>query len=717
MDKSLSADARADLLVKEMTLDEKIQLVNGGRGPGAPAAAATRSLGGAGFIAGVERLGIPDLQAADSASGVTHSSRYGRYSTALPSNLAASMTWNPSLAYDYGALIGRELRDQGYNVSLGGGVNITREPRNGRNFEYNGEDPILAGTTVGELMKGMQSVHMITDIKHYAVNDQETGRTIVNAILDERTLRESDLLAFEIGLHISKASAVMCSYNKVNGDWSCENKYLLTDVLKNTWGFKGWVMSDWNGTHSTEKAALAGLDQEEPGSTYFGEKLKQAILAGAVPPARLDDMVHRILRSEIASGVFDDPPQQQVPDAIGGFEVAQKVAEQSIVLLKNRGGVLPLDPARSHHVLLIGSHADVGVLTGGGSAQVDPPGGNPVRPPANTATTGVAGSFTARGAVWMSTPPLKYLRSQMPQAEVEYDAGTDVDAAAKKAAKADVAIVFVNQPMSEGSDGNMKLPENQDALVDAIAGANKNTVVVLETGGPVLMPWAEKVSAIVEAWYPGVAGGQAIAAVLSGSVNPSGKLSITFPRSIEDLPHPNIFGAGLVPAPAATPGGRPQIPPFDAAYTEGLMVGYKWFDAKKKDPLFAFGQGLSYTTYRYSNAKATQGNGIQVSFTVKNTGKRAGTEVSEVYLGMPESTGEPPKRLVGWSRTELGPGEEKTVTVTVDPHYCAVFNPDQHGWEIVAGDYAVMIGGASNDLPLKQSVHLDNASLSPLAAE
>jgi beta-glucosidase len=734
MDKSLSADARADLLVQAMTLDEKIGLVNGGRGGfGGPGATATptRSVGGAGFIAGIERLGIPDLQMADSAVGVVRSARYGRYSTALPSTLAASATWDPVMASSYGALIGQELRDQGYTMSLGGGVNITRESRNGRNFEYNGEDPILAGTMVGELMKGMQSVHMITDIKHYAVNDQETGRNIVNAVLDERTLRESDLLAFEIGLHISKASAVMCGYNKVNGDWDCENKYLLTDVLKNTWGFKGWVLSDWGGTHSTEKAALAGLDQEMPGSTYFGEKLKQAVTDGTVPTARLDDMVHRIVRSMISSGIFDDPPQQTVPNPFAGFAVARKVAEQSIVLLKNNGGVLPLDSSKAHHVLLIGSHADVGVLSGGGSAQVDPPGGNPVAPPANTATTGVAGSFTARGSVWMPSSPLKFLQEQMPQAQVEYDPGTDVAAAVRKAAKADVAIVFVNQPMSEGRDGDLALPDNQDALVSAVAGANKNTVVVLETGGPVLMPWSDKAAAIVAAWFPGIAGGQAIAEVLTGAVNPSGKLSVTFPRSIDDLPHHDIFGLSLVqaqqqqPRPALTPGAtaaapaggaRQGLPPFDAPYTEGLQVGYKWYDAQKKAPLFAFGYGLSYTTYRYGNAKATQGNGIQVSFAVKNTGKRMGTEISEVYLAMPQSTGEPPKRLIGWSRTELGPGEEKNVTITVDPHYCAIFNTEKHEWEVVAGDYQVMIGGSSSDLPLKQEIHLESAFLPPMSA-
>ena len=725
-DKSLNADQRADLWVKAMTLDEKIGLVNGGRR--APAGTLTRSLGGAGFIPGIERLGIPDLQMADSAVGVTKGAGHSRYSTALPSALAASASWNTDAAHEYGALIGRELREQGYNMSLGGGVNITREPRNGRNFEYQGEDPILAGTMVGELMKGMQSTHMITDIKHYAVNDQETGRNIVNAQLDERSLRESDLLAFEIGLHISKASAVMCSYNKVNGDWACENKYLLTDVLKDTWGFKGWVLSDWGGTHSTEKAAMAGLDQEMPGSTYFGEALKKAVMDGTIPEARLDDMVHRILRSEIKSGVIDDPPQPRVPEVFAGLEFARKVEEQGIVLLKNRGGALPLDPAKALHILVVGSHADVGVLSGGGSAQVDAPGGNAVQPPANAQTTGVTGSFTARGSVWMPSSPLRALRAQMPQAVIAFDQGTDAQEAAKQAAKADVAIVFVNQPMSEGRDGNLALPDNQDALVDAVAAANKNVIVVLETGGPVLMPWADKVNAIMSAWYPGISGGQAIAEVLTGAVNPSGKLSVTFTRAIADLPHAEVFGTELLRAQEQAPrvagpangggGGRPPLPPFDAPYSEGLLVGYKWYDAKQKEPLFAFGHGLSYTTYAYSNARiAHKQGGIEVTFDVKNVGSRAGAEISEVYLAMPQSTGEPPKRLVGWSRTELRAGEQKTVTVWIDPHYCAVFDATKHGWGVVGGDYKLMIGGSSRELPLTQSIHLEQASLAPLSAE
>ena len=334
MDKSLPPDQRADLVITQMTLDEKIQLVHGGQaGRGAP----SPSNGGAGWIPGIARLGIPDINMADSAVGVTRGAATSRYSTLLPSTLGLAASWDAKAGHLYGSVIGRELRDQGYNMSIGGGVDITREPRNGRNFEYCGEDPILAGKMVGQLMKGMQDQQVMGDIKHYALNDQETGRNIGNVILDKRSMRESDLLAFEIGLRESHAVGVMCSYNKVNGDWACENDYLLNQVLKKTWGFQGWVMSDWGGTHSTYKAAMAGLDQEMPGSGFFGDALKKAVESGEIPMARLDDMVHRILRSMFAVGVVDNPPRRQVVDIFKGLEDSQSLAEESIVLLKNGG--------------------------------------------------------------------------------------------------------------------------------------------------------------------------------------------------------------------------------------------------------------------------------------------------------------------------------------------------------------------------------------------
>src|ERR1700685_855237 len=371
MNNALPPDERAAMVLKEMTIDEKITLLHGtgmvGLSPMSPLA--IHSNGGAGYGAGIPRLDIPAIQMSDAAYGIRSSGENGRYSTALPANVASAASWDIAAAYEYGALIGRELRAQGYNMTLGGGINLTREPRNGRTFEYLGEDPVLAGKMVGSVMKGLQAEHVIGDIKHYALNDQESGRNAVNVNIDQRAARETDLLAFEIGLQDSEIAAVMCSYNRVNGDYACEDRYLLTDVLKKDWNFKGFVVSDWGGTHSTEKASAAGLDHEEPGWIFFGDDLKKAVEAGKVPMAELDDHVHRILRSMFATGVIDDPPGKSVVDVEGGFEVAQRIEEQSIVLLRNDHSLLPLDASKAASIAVIGGHADVGMISGGGSAQ------------------------------------------------------------------------------------------------------------------------------------------------------------------------------------------------------------------------------------------------------------------------------------------------------------------------------------------------------------
>ena len=718
-DKTLSPDQRADLLIGQMTLDEKIQLLHGsqgGRGAPAPAPTTSRSNGGAGWVPGIERLGIPDINMADSAVGVTRGAAESRYSTLLPSTLGAAASWNPGLALLYGQVIGRELRDQGYNMSIGGGVNITREPRNGRNFEYAGEDPILAGTTVGTVMKGVQSQQIMGDLKHYALNDQETGRNIGNAILDNRSMRESDLLAYQIAYKISDAAGFMCGYNKVNGDWDCENDYLLNQVLKKDFGFKGWVMSDWGGTHSTTKAILAGLDQEQPGSGFFGEALKKAVEEGDVPLARVNEAVHRILRSLFAVGVWDNPPNpRRVVDVFKGLDDAQRIAEESIVLLKNAGNQLPLNAAAIKSIAVIGSHADVGVPSGGGSAQVNPPGGNAAAPPA--AQGQPAGPGGGRGgSQYFPSSPLKYIRAKALGAKVEYNDGTDPAAAAALAKASQVAIVFVNQPMSEGRDAaTLELPDKQDDLVSAVAAANAHTIVVAETGGPVAMPWAGQVSGILEAWFPGIGGGQAIANILFGDVNPSAKLPVTFAKSDNDLPHPQIPGLDLVPPPGAagrgagSGGGRGAMPPFDIPYTEKLKVGYKWFDGENKEPLFAFGHGLSYTTFAYSGLRATAaGHSVTVSLVVKNTGKRAGKEIAEVYASLPASTSEPPKRLIGWQKVDLAAGESKTVTIAIDPLYLSIFNEGKNSFEVAGGDYKIWAGGSSRSLPLSQAVQIGN---------
>src|ERR1700732_1052229 len=440
MNSRLSPDDRAALVVKEMTLDEKISLFHGtgmqGLSPMSPLA--IHSNGGAGYVVGIPRLGIPAIQMSDAAYGVRNSGGNGRYSTALPDDLAGAASWDPDAAYEYGALIARELRAQGYNMSLGGGVNLAREPRNGRTFEYMGEDPVLAGTMVGHVMKGEQAQHVIGALKHYALNDQESGRNAVNVNIDKRSMRESDLLAFEIGLRESNAAAVMCSYNRVNGDYACENKYLLTDVLKKDWNFKGLVLSDWQGTHSAAKASAAGLDHEEPAEIFYGDAMKKAVQAGQVAVTELDDHVRRILRSMFASGVIDDPPEKGVVDVAGGFAVAQKIAEQGIVLLKNEQSQLPLDASKLHTIAVIGAHSDVGMISGGGSAQLDPPGGNAIMPPGK-------GQTHWQGHIRFPPSPLRSIRAKVPSANVQYDAGTDTSSAAALAKTADVAVVFAYQ--------------------------------------------------------------------------------------------------------------------------------------------------------------------------------------------------------------------------------------------------------------------------------
>ncbi len=680
------------MVLKQMTLAEKIELMHGNGMPGwgKPRPNAYLGNGGAGFVLGVKRLGIPMIQMSDAAYGVRSSAENGRYSTALPSNLASASSWDPQAACDYGALIGRELRAQGYNMTLGGGVNVTREPRNGRTFEYMGEDPVLAGTLVGNRIRCEQAQHVIGDIKHYAVNDQESGRNEVNSIISKRALRESDLLAFEIGLKLGDPAAVMCSYNAVNGDFACENKYLLTDVLKNEWKFKGFVLSDWGGTHSTAKASAAGLDNEEPLDDFFGPAMGKAVQAGQVPLSAIDDHARRVLRAEFAAGLVDHPAQKSVVDVAGDLAVAQRIEEQSIVLLKNQPQLLPLDPARVHSIAILGLNADTGMISGGGSAQVDPPG----QPPAKW-----------QAHVWFPTSPLKAIAAKAPGVTVRYG-GSDPAQAAAAAKDADVAIVFAYQWESEGMDlSDLTLPDNQDALIEQVAAANPHTIVMLESGTAVTMPWLDKVSGVVEAWYAGSAGSDAVANVLFGSVNPSAKLPMTFPRSVADLPHPK-----LVMPPDRS--GRDAVahevlsaPTFSVHYDEGLKVGYKWYDAENKPVLFPFGFGLSYTSYRYSGLKLGQGDHNNVTFTVTNTGQRAGTEIAQVYAALPAAAAEPPKRLVGWSRVALEPGQSKEVTVSIDPKYLSIYD-EQQGWKLLPGAYTFMVGGSSNDLPLKQESNM-----------
>lgn len=701
MNKALSPDARADLLIQQMTLDEKIQTVHGvigGQG----------SLGGAGFVPGIPRLGIPDLQMTDGRSGVANSGLHGRYATALPSALANAASWDVKSAYEYGALIGKEVRELGFNVSLGGTANLIREPRNGRNFECLGEDPILIGKMLGQELKGTQDQKVIGNINRYVANDQETGRLVGNVVIDKRALEETDLLAFKIAIKESGVGTVMCAYNRLNGNYTCQDPYVIDDVLKKSWGFNGWVMSDWGATHSAVESALAGFDQEMPDGRYYGDTLKEAVAGGQVPVERLDDMVRRILRTEIALGVFDNPATPQPVNPFADADVAQHIEERGLVLLKNSNNQLPLSPSKIRSIAVIGGHADVGVLSGGGSDQVSPAGGNAVHfaPPLRGGPPNPS---------YQPSSPLNAIRAQAPAASVQYDPGTDPSAAAQLAAKSDVAIVFVTQPTREGADvRSLSLPDNQDELISKVAAANRHVIIVIESGGPVLMPWIDNVNSVLEAWFPGIRGGEAMANILFGGANPSGRLPVTFPKSEVDIPHAQIFGMDLLVNPgfgSNEPGGRGRgaFPPFDIEYTEGLKVGYKWFESENKKPLFPFGFGLSYTTFSYSKLTTTPGAQQQVTFNVTNRGKRSGEEVAQVYVELPRDAGEPFKRLVAWEKISLAPGETKPVTTSLDAEYLSIFDASKESWELVPGDYKVYVGGSSEDLPLTGTLTI-NAS-------
>jgi beta-glucosidase len=690
MNTQLPAEQRAELVLQQLTLDEKLSLLHGNGMANNPVwtmPLTPFANGGAGYVSGIPRLGIPPLIISDAAYGVRDSGINGRYSTAMPSNLGAASSWDVVSACDYGAVIGSELRAQGFDMTLGGGVDLVREPRNGRTFEYTGEDPLLAGTLDGNMMKCEQAQHLVGDLKHYALNDQETGRSGVDAVITRRAMQESDLLAFHIALSISNASAIMCSYNRINGPYACENPYTLNEVLKRDWGFKGFVLSDWAGTHSTQAASKAGLDQEQPMADFFGPKLKQAVDSGAVPVAEIEDHARRVLFAEFNSGIVDDPPRKSVVDVVRGLEVAQRVEEKSIVLLKNENAILPIDTAKVHSIAIIGGHADVGMISGGGSAQVDPPGGNALVPPGKGATHW-------QDHIWFPTSPLRALRDRLPGTKVTFDPGTDLKSAAVAAKDADLAIVVGYQWEAEGSDlASLALPDNQNALIESVAAANSRTIVVLESGTAVTMPWIDKVQGVVEAWYAGSAGHRALANVLTGEVNPSGKLPISFPKSEQDLPR-----SVIAPAPLRNPAGTSGAP-YSVNYTEGAAVGYRWYDLEHKQLLFAFGFGLSYTTFAYSDLQLDAATRT-VRFTVKNTGNRPGDEIAEVYARPPQGSDEPFKRLVGWARVQLAAGETKTVAVTVDARVLQTFDQVHDHWDLKSGRYEILAGPSSDNTPL-----------------
>lgn len=718
MDTSLSPDERAALLIEQLTLDEMISLVHGPMPAMLETPPADAAMG-AGYIPGVARLGIPSLNETDASLGIANPRqvRKGDGATGLPSGLALASTWDPELAHAAGVMVGSEARDKGFNVLLGGGANLTREPRCGRNFEYLGEDPLLAGVLVGQAIKGAQSNDIVCTLKHFALNDQETCRHVVDARIDEGALRESDLLAFQIAIEIGDPGSVMCAYNRVNGEWAGESDFLLNQVLKNDWGYRGWVMSDWGAVHTTAKAALAGMDQESgeqlDKEVYFGALLKEAVQQGEVPFERLSNMVHRILRSLIDKGVFDRPAEKRPTDYEANAKIAQAAAEAGVVMLKN-DGVLPLK-GNLRKIAVIGAHADVGVLSGGGSSQVIPVGGAGLE---IKVTMGLSSAFSQ--ITYHPSAPLAAIRGMTRNTEVVYASGEDHAAAAALAKDADVAIVFADQWATEAEDlPTLSLPNNQDALIEAVAAANAKTVVVLETGTPVLTPWLDKVSALLQAWYPGTRGGEAIARILFGEVNPSGRLPISFPRDVADLVRPEIPGMIFGPPvegktlPTSFPDVQQHKGRFSVEHPEGADVGYRWFAKTGKPTLFPFGHGLSYTDFAYGGLAVEGGETLTVSLDVTNTGAVAGVDTPQVYALVTGSDGKESQRLIGWSRVALAPGETKRVTISADPRLLANYDATLPGWRITEGKVAVAVGTSAEALNLRGEASLSARTMKP----
>jgi beta-glucosidase len=702
-DPKLPPERRAELLNHELTLDERIALVHGIMAlPMGNVKIPPEAILAAGYIPGIPRLGIPTLYESDASLGVTNPIRIrpGDGATALPSGLTLGATFNRALAYAGGAMIGSEARAKGFNVLLAGGANLTREPRNGRNFEYLGEDPLLTGILAGESIRGIQSNHIVSTSKHFALNEQETGRHIVNELIDEAALRESDLLAFELALEGGHPGSIMCSYNKVNGQYACGNDFLLNHVLKHDWGYRGWVMSDWGAVYATDFAEQ-GLDHESgeqlEQQVWFEAPLRAALRAGTIPAARLEDMTRRILYAMFANGLFDYPVQRSEIDYAGDARIARQEADEGIVLLKNQGGILPLAQS-AQHILVVGGRADLGTLSGGGSSQVFPPHTDP----RTVIPLGGIGDFAAwRNMVFQSSAPLAALRARAPKATVAFNEGRYPSAAATLAKRADVVIVFANQWMSEDEDApDLTLPSGQDELIEAVVAANPHTIVVLETGGPVFMPWLDRTAAVLEAWYPGAGGADAIADVIFGVVNPSGRLPISFPASADQIASPQLPGFGL-------PSGQF----FDAPHPRGSEVGYRWMTTHDQTPLFPFGFGLSYTHFTYSGLEVRGGKSLAVSFDVRNDGSRAGKDAPQAYLT--SMAGQKETRLVGFSKIELAPGEQKRVVLQVDPRLLARFDAAKQRWHVKAGTYEIAVGAASTDSKLTGSTRMSEIWRAP----
>ncbi|MGH9607086.1 MAG: glycoside hydrolase family 3 C-terminal domain-containing protein [Terracidiphilus sp.] len=653
------AVARARAIVAKMTLDEKISGLHGIHTP-------TEYR----IVPGVPRLGIPALQMTNGPAGAGPGGAGPQPpATALPAPISLAASWDPSLAFKYGKIGGEETRSVGNTLLEGPDVNIARTPQGGRDFEGYGEDPLLDARMAVANIEGVQSTGIMATVKHYIANNQEADRFGINEDIGERALREIYMPAFKAAVKEAHSASVMCAYPKVNGVFNCENDPLLKGVLKKEWGFQGFTMSDWGATHSTAPSALADLDLEMPTGKYFGGDLKSAVQSGAVPISVINDKLVRRFATMMHFGDWIAPPKRTPIPAFAHGEVARKIADQGMVLLKNDGDVLPLDVQHIRTIALIGPYAVRPSSGGGGSSHVIP---------------------------LYTITPYDGLDAAM-ELQIHFTVldGSDLNEAVAAAKRAQVAIVMVGDRDTEGRDQSISLPDAQNKLIDAVAKANPKTIVVLKTGSAVLMPWIGDVSAVLEAWYPGEEDGNAVADVLTGKVDPSGKLPITFPRSLDQTFAKN---------PSEYPGVDGTV-----HYSEGIDVGYRYYAAHDMKPLFPFGFGLSYTTFSFSGLKVSQKAGsanATVSFTVANTGKVAGAEVAQLYLGFPPIAegNEPPIQLKGFQKVMLDPGQSKTVELKLDAHSFSYWSTQSHAWQVAPGTFKVMVGDSSANTPLKATL-------------
>ena len=668
---TLSASQRASLLLAQMTFSEKAAMVYGTAGP--------TGSNYVGNIANNTRLGIPWLFLNDGPAGLRLSDSS---TTAFPAPITLAATWDTALAQQYGSQIGAQCRGKGVEVLLGPMMNMARVYEDGRAFEGYGEDPYLSGAMAAAEIPGIQSQGVIATAKHFVCNDQEINRTTISADVDQRTLQEIYEAPFRASVRAG-VGAVMASYNLVNSVHACELP-ALNAILKKAFGFNGWIMSDWGATFTTVGGMNDGLDMDMYSGTFTANNITTAIQSGGVPASELDGMVLRILTTMFQFGLFDNPPTGNLGSTVTNSAnnlFARNAAAEGMVLLQNNGGVLPLSSS-VHSIAVIGSVSSTSPISvGAGSASVNLPYN----------ITPLAG-ITSRAGGGVT---INYAQGD----------GASLAAAVQAASNSAVAIVCVGQQTSEGSDrANLSLPNGQDALISAVAAVNTNTIVVMYESSATLMPWANQVAGIVMAWYPGQENGNALAQVLFGDVNPSAKLPVTIPVSSNQVPTSTT---------AQWPGTN-----LHASYSEGLEIGYRWYDANNVTPLFPFGFGLSYTTFGYSNltVSAVSPSGqVQIGFDLTNTGPFMGAEVPQLYLGFPAAAGEPPKLLKGFQKISLSPGQTQHVTFNLDWEDLANWDATAHGWIVTPGSFQVMVGASSRDIRLTGAFTVASVPSSDLA--